>query len=55
MTAPVPVDVRPANGLWIFASHDGRLLGLFTSRQAALRAARDEVSGHPGYVLVTGL
>jgi len=54
MMARVPVDVRSSDGLWTFASRDGRLLGIFTSRQAALRAARDEVSGHPGYVLIAG-
>lgn len=54
MTPRVPVEVRPSGGLWTFASRDGRLLGIFVSRQAALRAARDEISGHPGYVLARG-
>ncbi len=54
MMARVPVDVRSSGGLWTFASRDGRLLGVFVSRQAALRAARDEISGHPGYVLTPG-
>lgn len=54
MTAQIPVEIRPSGGLWTFTSRDGRLLGVFVSRQAALRAARDEISGHPGYVLTPG-
>jgi hypothetical protein len=34
------------------ASTDGLLSGAFTDRRSALRYARDEADGHPGYIVV---
>ena len=49
--APVPILISHDHGLWRFRSLDGCLSGSFLDRRAALRAARDEAEGHPGYVI----
>lgn len=49
---PPVIEVRCDGPLWRLSSTDGLLSGAFTDRRAALRYARDEADGHPGYVVV---